>query len=140
MPQWFHGRIWRRVLETSFSHDYFYSLEEHEICNPNRVHNHKIKYKGRMMDRMAISHFITPKSHAWIYELQMISTLEEDKRNSLLNYLTIDLQKNESNWKVELCSGISRTMYTEHEKFDKNWSINYNTNLHYSWQYTIALQ
>ena len=36
------------------------------------------------------------------------------------SYWTIDLHENESNYEVELCSGISRTMYTEEDKFETN--------------------
>ena len=38
--------------------------------------------------------------------------------NQLLNLWTINLQENESNSEVGLCSGISRTMYNEHYKFE----------------------
>ena len=38
----------------------------------------------------------------------------------MLNLWTIDLQENESNCEVELCNGISRTMYTEQDKIEKN--------------------
>ena len=38
----------------------------------------------------------------------------------MLNYRTIDIQENESSSEVELCSGISRTMYTEQGKFETN--------------------
>ena len=49
MSQWIRGRIRRRVMETSFFHDYFSSLGEHGICNPTTVHNHKIKKTGSRM-------------------------------------------------------------------------------------------
>ena len=52
-------------------------------------------------------------------------------QSGLLNLWTIDLQENERNWEVELWSGISRAMYTEQDKFDENWSVNYNINIHY---------
>ena len=61
----------------------------------------------------------------------------EQGSDTILNYWTIDHTCNESNWKVELCSGILRTIYTKKrqiwDKSDKNWSVNYNINL-YSFQ------
>ena len=38
----------------------------------------------------------------------------------MLNYWTIDRQENESNSEVEMYNGISRTMYTEKDKFEAN--------------------
>ena len=38
----------------------------------------------------------------------------------MLNLWTIDLWENESNWEVELGSGISKIMYTEQDKFETN--------------------
>ena len=46
--------------------------------------------------------------------------LDEQGSDTMLNLWTIDLQENESNNGVELCSGISRTMYTEQDKFETN--------------------
>ena len=43
-----------------------------------------------------------------------------DPSYKLLNLLTIDLHANESNCEVGLCSGISRTVYTEQDKFETN--------------------
>ena len=36
----------------------------------------------------------------------------------MLNLWAIDLQGNEINWEVELCSGMSKTMYTKQDKFE----------------------
>ena len=41
----------------------------------------------------------------------------------VLNLWTIVLQENESNWEVELCSGISKTMYNGQGKFETNMII-----------------
>ena len=44
----------------------------------------------------------------------------EEGSDTMLNFWTIDLQENECNWEVGLCSGISRTMYIEQDKFETN--------------------
>ena len=88
-----------------------------------RVHHTWIEFSGHNLEAtMLWFHNLCGNSVASGAQWRSNKTCfyPEQGSDTMLNLWTIDLQENEINWKVELCNGISKTMYTEQDKFETN--------------------